>query len=72
MRIMLVDAAGKERHCNYSVGWQEELAGERVLFEEQWFLVSEAELEQLQVVAYKYVTDGCVKGDWEVVFKIGE
>lgn len=72
MEIMLVDAQGNERHCDYSVGWQEELAGERISFDEQWFVVSEEELEELQVVAYRYVTDGCVKGDWEVVFNVGE
>lgn len=72
MKIMLVDTQGNERHCDYSVGWQEELAGERVSFDEQWFVVSEEELAQQQVVAYRYVTDGCVKGDWEVVFKVGE
>ncbi len=72
MQIMLVDAQGNERHCDYNVGWQEELAGEQVSFDEQWFVVSEEELEELQVVAYRYVTDGCVKGDWEVVFTVGE
>lgn len=72
MQIMLVDEQGNERHCDYNVGWQEELAGERVSFDEQWFVVSEEELEELQVVAYRYVTDGCVKGDWEVVFAVGE
>ncbi len=72
MSIMLVDAQGNERHCDYNVGWQEELAGERVSFDEQWFVVSEEELEELQVVAYRYVTDGCVKGDWEAVFTVSE
>lgn len=72
MQVMLVDAQGNERHCDYNVDWQEELAGERVSFDEQWFVVSEEELEKLQMVAYRYVTDGCVKGDWEVVFTVSQ
>lgn len=72
MNIMLVDKNGNERYCDYSVDWQEEIAGERVSFNEQWFLISEAELEHMQAVVELFVTDGCVKGDWEVVFTIGE
>lgn len=72
MNIMLVDEEGNERYCDYSVDWQEEIAGERVSFNEQWFLISEAELEQLQVVTERFVTDGCVKGNWEVIFTIEE
>ena len=70
MNIMLVDEEGKEQHCDYSVDWQEEIAGERVSFNEQWFCISEEELEHMQALAYCYVTDGCVKGDWEVVFTL--
>ena len=72
MEIALADSEGNEQYCDYSVYWQEEIGGERMAFNEQWFLIGEEELEKLQVFAYRYVTDGCVKGDWEVVFEISE
>ncbi len=70
MNIKLVDEAGNERYCDYSVGWQEELAGETVSFNEQWFVVSEEELAGMQMVAECFITDGCIEGDWKVVFDI--
>lgn len=70
MSLRLMDAAGNEHFADYSVDWQEELAGERVSFNEQWFIVSEEELAGMQLEATYFVTDGCVEGDWEVVFEI--
>lgn len=70
MAFRWVDAAGNEHFADYSVDWQEELAGERVSFNEQWFIISEEELAGMQLEATYFVTDGCVEGDWEVVFEI--
>lgn len=70
MGLILVDADGNERVSDYSVDWQEELAGENVSFNEQWFVVSEEELEQLQLVENRFITDGCIEGDWEVIFSL--
>lgn len=72
MNIMLRDTEGNERYCDCSVDWQEEISGEKVAFNEQWFLINETELEQVQAIAEMFVTDGCVKGNWEVVFMVDE
>jgi len=55
-----------------SLSWQEEINGERISFDEHWFLVDEKELEELQMYGIFYITDGSVKGDWEVTFRLGE
>lgn len=70
MSFRWVDAAGNEHTPDYSVDWQEELAGETVSFNEQWFIISEEELTGMQLEATYFVTDGCVEGDWEVVFEV--
>ena len=70
MNVKLVDEAGNERYCDYSVDWQEELAREVVSFNEQWFVVSEEELAGMQMVAECFITDGCIAGDWKVVFAV--
>lgn len=70
MQLMLVDEQGNERYCDYSVDWQEELAGEKVSFNEQWFVISEEELVRSQMTARSFITDTSVKGDWEVVFSM--
>lgn len=70
LRPYLKDAAGNERPNDYSVGWQEEINGERVLFDEHWFLISEEELANYELYGMFYITDGSVKGKWEVTFKV--
>lgn len=70
IRIYLKDSEGKERIPDASAGWQEAIDGERVLFDETWFLITEEELSQYDLYGMFYVTDGSVKGDWEVTFSI--
>lgn len=72
MQPFLVDAEGNERHNDFFVGWQETVNGESLSFDEHWFLVEENELEQLQMYGIFWITDGSVKGDWEVTFRIEE
>lgn len=72
MNIMLVDEAGNKKYCDYSVDWQEKIAGEVLAFNEQWFWIGEDELAGMQAVAECFIIDGCVTGDWEVVFIIEE
>lgn len=47
MALRWVDADGNEHIPDYSVDWQEKLAGEKVSFNEQWFIVSEEELVEV-------------------------
>lgn len=70
IRIYLKDSDGNERIPDASASWQEEIDGERVLFDETWFLITEEELSQYDLYGMFYVTDGSVKGDWEVTFSI--
>lgn len=72
MQPFIIDSAGNERHNDFSVGWQETVNGERLSFDEHWFLVEESELEQLQMYGIFWITDGNVEGDWEVTFKVEE
>lgn len=70
VRTYLKDAAGNERVNDGSVSWQEEICGQPVLFEEQWFLISEEELANYDLYGMFYITDGAVKGNWEVTFRL--
>ncbi len=71
IRIYLKDSEGNERIPDASASWQEEIDGEKVLFDETWFLITEEELSQYDLYGMFYVIDGSVKGDWEVIFSIG-
>lgn len=70
MQPFLVDSQGNERHNDHSVGWQEEVDGERLFFEEHWFLVEEGELENIQIYGIFYIIDGSVNGNWEVTLTL--
>jgi len=70
VRAFLVDEEGNERNSDCSVMWQEELNGEKILFDEDWFLVEESELDKIQLYGIFYITDESVKGDWEVTCEL--
>lgn len=72
IRLYLKDSEGNERIPDASVTWQEELDGERLLFDETWFVITEEELEQYELFGMFYVKDGSVKGNWEVIFNLGQ
>lgn len=64
-------AAGGEEHIpDLGVSWHEEAEGETLMFEEDWFLVEESELENLKLYGEFCITDGSVKGNWEVTFRV--
>lgn len=68
--IFIVDEDGNYGIRDASVSWQEELGGEKICFDEQWFLVSEAELEDLQLFAILHETDGSIEGNWHVTVNL--
>lgn len=70
LRPYLKDEAGGERSYDYVVGWQEEINGERVLFDEHWFWISEEDLADYELYGMFYITDGSVKGNWQVTFQV--
>ena len=70
IRLYLKDKDGNERNPDCSVGWKEEINGEKVLFDESWFLISEEELKQYELYGMFYITDGSVKGNWKVTVNL--
>lgn len=70
IRLYLKDKEGNERIPDYSVGWKEEINGEEVLFDESWFIISEEELRLYELYGMFYITDGSVKGNWEVTVNL--
>lgn len=71
IRLYLKDKNGEERIPDSSVSWQEEIQGERVMFSETWFLITQEELKQYELYGMFYISDGNVKGNWEVVVDLG-
>lgn len=72
IRLYLKDREGRERRPDCSVGWKEEINGEEVLFDESWFLISEEELKQYELYGMFYITDGSVKGNWDVTVNLNK
>ncbi len=72
IRLYLKDQEGNERIPDASVSWQEERGGEKVLFEEAWFLMSEQELKMCELYGVFYISDNSVNGAWEVVVNLEE
>ena len=68
--VYVVDEEENYRDYDVSVSWQENLDGEKLLFDEQWFVVSEEELENLQLYARLYETDGSIEGNWRVTVNL--
>lgn len=66
----LVDAEGNRVNGDCSVSWQEEIEGEKVSFEEHWFLISGEDLENCKLYATFCIRDESVKGDWRVTFSL--
>lgn len=71
VRLYLRNQDALEKIPDGSVSWQEVIEGERVLFDEVWFAISEEELEQCELYGTFCITDGSVQGDWEVVVELG-
>lgn len=70
MRSFLIDSMGNERDCDLLLGWQEEINGESVSFDEHLFLVDESELDRIQIYGIFYTAENSVKGNWEVTFEL--
>ena len=70
--LYLKDENGNEKLPDSGANWQEEIQGERVLFEEDWFLITEEELKEYELYGMFYIKDGSVKGNWEVVVDLGK
>lgn len=69
-QLFLVDSEGQERIEDLSVGWTEEIGGEKFSFDEHWFIVEEEELEDLRMYGIFSRKEGNVRGGWEVTLEI--
>lgn len=70
VRAFLVDGDGNERDSDCSVMWHERVNGETLLFDEDWFIVEESELEKIQLYGDFYSTGESVKGNWEIICEL--
>lgn len=61
---------GEERHDDFGLGWHEKIDGVSVCFEERWFLIEEEELKNIRLFGEFCIREGCLNGDWEVLFKV--
>ena len=62
------DGAEKTEDCK--ADWIEEIDGERINFAESWFVLSEEELKEYELVGNFMFRDGSVRGEWEVVVNL--
>lgn len=72
IRFFLKDKEANERIPDASVSWQEKIDGEKILFEESWFVISEQELEKSELFGDFYITEKSVKGEWEIIVNLEE
>lgn len=70
--MTLVKADGTELLYDWSVTWNEEIAGQRVTFDEEWFYIAEDELADLRMYGDFYETDCPVNGDWKISFSLSD
>lgn len=61
---------GTEYHADYSVSWHEQIEGKTLSFSEYWFLVDKETLDNAQLYGIFHISDGLIKGNWEVHFRL--
>lgn len=69
-RIFLVDEEDESRIPDFSVGWTEETEGEKLVFDEQWFIIDEEELDNMRMYGIFNRIEGKVKGNWKVTLEL--
>ena len=70
LQPFLVHQDGTEYHEDYSVGWQEQVDGKTLYFSEHWFCVDKETLDSAQLYGIFHISDGLIKGNWEVHFRL--
>lgn len=69
-QLFLIDSMGEERCSDVSFMWHEEVNGETILVDENWFVVDEDELDKIQMYGVFYTKENSVKGNWKVTFDL--
>lgn len=70
MNLYMLDEAGNEIYPNMSVMWHEEIAGEKVLVDEFYFVITKEQLETCTLIGEGDIRAGIIKGDWNIVFDV--
>ncbi len=70
MNLYMKTESGEELYPDLAVSWQEEVAGEKVLLEEYYFVISEEQLNAYTLWGEADVRVGCVHGDWSITFDL--
>lgn len=66
----LVDAAGEEKHEDFSVSWSETVGDARYQFYEYWFIGDLEKLEDYSMYGIFHNSGESIEGQWEVTFRI--
>lgn len=70
MNIYMLDETGNQIYPNMSVMWHDEIAGEEVLVDEFYFVITEEQLAEYTLWGEGEVRAGSIKGDWSITFDV--
>ena len=70
MRIFMMDESGSEVYPDMSVMWHDTIAGEEVLVDECYFVLTEEESEAYTLWGEGEVRAGSVEGNWSITFDL--
>ena len=66
----LVDAAGEEKHEDFTVSWSETVGDARYQFYEYWFIGDLEKPEEYSMYGIFHNSGESVEGQWEVTFRV--
>lgn len=70
MRVYLLDKAGNQVYPDMSVMWHDEVAGEEMLVDEFYFVVTEEQVTEYTLWGAGEVRSGSIKGNWSITFEL--
>lgn len=70
MNVYMLDEDGNQVYPNKSVMWHDTVAGEEVLVDEFYFVITEEQLNQYTLWGEGEVRAGSIKGDWRITFDV--
>lgn len=70
MNIYMLDKSGNQMYPNMSVMWHDEVAGEEVLVDEFYFVVTPEQLTEYTLWGESEARGNSVKGNWSITFDV--
>lgn len=70
VQVFLRDAAGEEKHEDYSVSWKEAVGDTEYQFYEFWFIGELDKIEDCSMYGIFYNSGESIEGRWEVTFRV--